>query len=422
MKERKKYEKNRLNKLMKYKTKKKYGTIKRKNESRKKPIIPNRVINLLASKNFQEHIDVYENKVKIDIPVDFSLISNPEQSIRVLKQMFYAIMNLKIEEIEMDYSKCEKLGLCASSITDIIIINGKQYRRIMNRKIVPKGNFPKTAEAREIFIISGLINHLNLSRIEKENVIKLDIIKNEEQGVLCEKVIDYYDKCLNTQNYQLTKEGKQQFGNMIGEVIDNANQHGGRLVTWYTAGHFNLEKRNNRGKCRLVLFDFGDSIYENLKSEETTSYTKKLLKEKSQRHRRLFNNKWTEEALWTLYALQYNVSRKRIDENDNRGKGTIKLIDSFMKIGKNSDGDEPLMALFSGRSHILFDGTYKLSINKIEDKEVQIIAFNESNSIDERPDPKYVRRIEQNFPGTMISMEFYLDKKYIEKQVEDRND
>ena len=46
----------------------------------------------------------------------------------------------------------------------------------------------------------------------------------------------------------------------------------------------------------------------------------------------------------------------------------------------------------------------------------QIIAFNEKNDIYREPDTKYVRTIKEKFSGTIISLKFYLDGRYIRKQ------
>lgn len=369
-------------------------------------------------KNFYCKISADNRFTKIKIPKVFSIIKNPEESILKLKEIYSAMMNLRINDIEFDYSECEELGLCASSITDIIVINALKYRRLKNSRIYTHGNYPKSLEAFEIFIISGLPKHLGLTNYKKGNVKTLDIIKNEEQTKMSEKIIEYYNECLATQHYSLTPEGKNIFGIMIGEVLDNAKNHGGKLTTYYAAGHFNIENGCEYGKCRLVLFNFGDSIYETLNSEETTEYTKKQLREKIKEHTNLFNRKWNEEPLSTLYSLQYNVSSKRTSEKDNRGKGTIKLINSFLQIGQNIEGKKPIMAIMSGRCHILFDTTYNLKNEVINGKQVPIIAFNEDNDLSKVPDNRYVKRTEQYFPGTMISIEFYLDNKYIKSQME----
>lgn len=411
---------NKTNKIMRQRHREKYHHIKgiKSGKNGKKRYIPNKVIKLLDLKKFYHKIEKNENIVIIEIPPIFSLITNPEVSIQTLKKIFTAIQNEKVQELFLDYSKCEELGLCASSVTDIIILNGIKYRKIINKPLNTKGNVPKSKEAREIFVISGLVKHLGISKIENKNTVRLDIIKNEEQGKMTDKIIQYYDTCLNTQNYQLTVQGKSKFAHMIGEVLDNVNQHAGELATWYASGHFNIDKDRRDGKCRLVLFDFGDSIYEGLNREDTTEYTKKLLRDKTKEHYNIFNKKWNEEPLWMLYVLQYNVSRKRIDIDDDRGKGTIKLINNFMHIGKNIEGNNPTMAILSGNGYILFDSTYTLKEENINGKKIPIIAFNEENDLSKKPDSKYVKRIDENFPGTMISMEFYLDKEYIEKQME----
>lgn len=411
---------NKTNKIMRQRHREKYHHIKgiKSGKNGKKRYIPNKVIKLLDLKKFYHKIEKNGNIVIIEIPSIFSLITNPEESIQTLKKIFTAIQNEKVQELFLDYSKCEELGLCASSVTDIIILNGIKYRRIINKPLNTKGNVPKSKEAREIFVISGLVKHLGISKIENKNTVRLDIIKNEEQGKMTDKIIQYYDKCLNTQNYQLTEQGKSKFAHMIGEVLDNVNQHAGELATWYASGHFNIDKDRKDGKCRLVLFDFGDSIYEGLNREDTTEYTKKLLRDKTKEHYNIFNRKWNEEPLWMLYVLQYNVSRKRIDIDDDRGKGTIKLINNFMHIGKNIEGNNPTMAILSGNGYILFDSTYTLKEENINGKKIPIIAFNEENDLSKKPDSKYVKRIDESFPGTMISMEFYLDKEYIEKQME----
>ena len=84
------------------------------------------------------------------------------------------------------------------------------------------------------------------------------------------------------------------------------------------------------------------------------------------------------------------------------------------------EGNNPIMAIVSGNGYILFDSTYTLKEEIVNGKKIPIIAFNEENDLSKKPDSKYVKRIDENFPGTMISMEFYLDKEYIEKQMEVR--
>lgn len=42
-----------------------------------------------------------------------------------------------------------------------------------------------------------------------------------------------------------------------------------------------------------------------------------------------------------------------------------------------------------------------------------IITFNKEQDLDLPPDKNYVKRLNNRFPGTIISMEFYIDRNYI---------
>ena len=40
-----------------------------------------------------------------------------------------------------------------------------------------------------------------------------------------------------------------------------------------------------------------------------------------------------------------------------------------------------------------------------------MVAFNDANSLAERPNPIYVKHLRRSFPGTIISLRFFLDKE-----------
>jgi len=401
---------------MKQKHKIKYGTIKQ-NKSQK--TYSSKVITLLHAKKFYTNIKdcVYGDSAFIQIPKKFSTISNAEETILTIKKLFAVLMNLKVREVFFDYSQCEELGLCASALTDIIALECKKYRKMKNINTHFAGNYPKTEEAKKMLIMSGLPKHLNLFDYKDSKIKLLDIMKNKDQDTMTTKIIDYYDECLKTQKYGLSKIGRNAFGRMIGEVIDNCQRHSGKSSTYYAAGYFNIEENQDYGKFRLIIFDFGDTMYETFKIG-TSDYTRKLVDEKIRKHTNFFDKKWNEEVLTALYLLQYNVSRTRESANGSGGKGTIDLIENFMKIGMQNDEVKPQMILYSGKSYIYFDTTYKLEEQLIDNKNVKIIAFNKDNSLDIVPDKNYVYKVNEYFPGTMISIEFYLDHKYMDQILE----
>ena len=369
-----------------------------------------RLFKFLNEKRFKIYMANKKKGVKIVIPKKFSFITNPNDTIKTIKKVFYCLNNLKIKILNLDYSQCEEIGMCASAVLDIMVMEAKKTRK---DDMIIKGNYPVTDEARTILCISGLVKHLGLSNIELDSVRRLDIMSNLESDEMSEKVVEYYDQCLETQGYMLSDVGKSNFANMVGEVIDNAEQYGGNFKSWHVMGHFNIQNQKSIGKCRLVLMNFGNSIYESLKDDSTTGYTKNLLQRHTQKTKGLFNLDFNEEVLWTLYALQQNVSKSRDSKDGDRGNGTIKLLKAFSEIGETKDGDKPKMAIISGRSYILLDGTYSLIEETIENKKVNVIAFNKNNDLNELPDKRYVQILKENFPGTIISLEFYLDRNYM---------
>ena len=72
------------------------------------------------------------------------------------------------------------------------------------------------------------------------------------------------------------------------------------------------------------------------------------------------------------------------------------------------------MILLSGSTHILFDGKYQLKEGHKGDSNGRLtIAFNQYNDLTRRPDPDYVRSLKGFFPGTLISMRFSVDNRYL---------
>jgi hypothetical protein len=142
------------------------------------------------------------------------------------------------------------------------------------------------------------------------------------------KVIEYYNTCLSSNGFILNKKGVIHFNKLVGEIIGNANEHSGKNGTWYVSGHFSKSDENSVDKGRLTFISFGNTIYESLKSRTTSEKIKKKLNNHTKVHASLFNIRWNEESSWTVFALQWMISRLKTDDND-RGTGTIKFIESF---------------------------------------------------------------------------------------------
>ena len=163
-----------------------------------------------------------------------------------------------------------------------------------------------------------------------------------------------------------------------------------------------------------MILNFGRTIYEKFNSEDCPNQDvvqKMRGLSKAYRKRNLFSiKKFEEENLWTLYALQEGVSSVSPEEY-KRGNGSIRFIESFFNIKESQDVDDiSYMTILSGKTRIYFNGKYNIATKRNESGETfKVMTFNESGSINEKPDSDYVSQTKEYFPGTMISAKILLN-------------
>lgn len=355
---------------------------------------------------------------------------NCEETIETLQKMFYYCCNLDISRIMFQHKKCLELGIAASTIMDTIVMSCKAFRRVKGNEIVISGDYPEDARIRKTFIASGLPEHLEnvktpLFRKDNIRLFKLRVGRHgtKKSDVVSTKLTDYFNECLNTQNLCLTPRGKNQLSKMFGEIVENCEIHGGEEAMWYVLGHYNVLENNQYGEVNLVVFNYGDSIYEQLLDPSTSDETRTKVQYMIQKHKPLFDEQWNEETMLTVFALQGGISRlrdKKIEGYWNRGTGTVRLIEYFKVLGKSTHEMEPEFSVTSGHTHIIIDNKYSLQEESIQDDCIgrenrKIIFFNENNNIFEKADNNNVKYMKQYFPGTIISMKFYIDNNYLSK-------
>lgn len=366
---------------------------------------------------YKKNINVENNISTVNIPTDFSLIDNPEESIATLKEINYIFSKSNINNIQMNYSNCNRLGLEASVLTDLIVLNGLNFRKKINSPIRLSGTVPSSYTAGEIFWNSGLLKHLSLSKIEDPLVERLDpfTLTMNDSNYATNETLTYFNNCLNRTGFSLNYDGISYFTKLIGEIIGNAKEHNGSNGEWYVSGHFTQATPGNYGKGSLSFISIGNTIYENLMNNCKSEETKNKINNHLKLHKGLFNLGWTEESSVTVFGLQYKISSETDEQHRDRGTGTIKFIDSFSKLGKTFNDEKPKMTIISGNTHILFDGTYNLKKVSNGKNTLEIISFNKENDLGKKPDPNYVKVLKNGFPGVIISIEFYLDKAYLLK-------
>lgn len=231
------------------------------------------------------------------------------------------------------------------------------------------------------------------------------------------------NKCLERVNKTLNSKALREMGYVVGETLINAEEHSS-LNYRYMIGYFEEcnDDSKHYGVFNLVIMNFGQSIYEKFKYpiDEVKLNTECLsrmqeLSDAFTKKRWFRTAEFTEETLWTLYSLQQGVTSV---PNQERGNGTIQFIESFFKLKGNKDVDDvSRMYILSGNSIIEFDGTYRLSDLK-DDNGVPrgIISFNSSGSLLDKPDTRYVRSVNQYFPGTAIFIRILLNEDDIRNE------
>lgn len=368
-----------------------------------------------------------KNKVSLNVPKDFSLHTNADEVLVFLKELVYYCTKPTIKDIFIDHTNTNRLSLSASVLMDIILMSRPQYMktRSKTKEFRLHGEVPSDTDIGVLLHANGVLPHLGFDIEKLENVETLKLLYGTNTTANVEEpaseIIKYFSACLVRQGLKLLPKGKRQLGKLVGEVMDNCKIHAGKNSRWYALGFYH--DKGHKGKFHLVILNIGNSIYESLNkvsNTEVSEETYSLLKKKTEQHQKHFNGKWNEEALWTLLSLQDGVSRLR-DSKDinhsNRGKGTVDMLSSFQAIASSIDGDECNFSIISGNTQIIFDfNKYPLFITEVQGEERKLITFNTEGSIDTPPNFENIKLLRNKFPGTIISMEFYINPAYIDNK------
>lgn len=395
------------------------------------------MLDFLDKKDFKEDIDIDNRKVKIQLPKIFSLIKNPDKVIEVLQKIIGASKK-GVRSIYFDYSENTELEIGAISLKNVICMD------IFRQGITLGGNFPgcedldENGKIKEIYkqsiellLFSGLFKKLNMNEKEYINFknyyrpLILPLIgggknsifiscKTLPLGKIESEITKYFDKALHDVQKELSQEGKRLFDKMIGEVITNCQEHSGDFNQYFCSGHYS-KINSTVGNYQLTIFNFGQSIAEGFKDTSIPIEVKERMDELIKKHLGLFKifSNWDENALLTLFSLQNKISRV-YDDKKTRGTGTVKLLEAFQNLGGCSQNYCSKMTIISGNSQILIDNNDELC--RIEGKQ---ICFNKEKSLDYKPDERYVKKINRYFPGTIISLNIFLDKNWLDDKLKE---
>ena len=370
----------------------------------------------------------------IVFPKQFSFISNPIESLKCIRKIF-RLTKLDLEQITLDFSKCEAIDICAFSVLSVFCINSIMARNGASTEL----DFSNKLSSKD----PKLYEFLQKSELTKNNILsnKQPIVdynygkitylmgggSSLEKSAPCfnytssqasTKIFEFINASLKDLNYELTVKGEKLLSTIVGEIIDNSELHSGKFCQWFTKAQF--EKNNENSYMNITVFNFGKTIYSNMKSISPDSdiyrwmHTKKRLHKNRGYYR---DGHWHQKNLFTFLALQDGISHKYNKTNGlDRGTGTIRFLDCFQKLA-NETNHQSEICIFSGHSHVRIPSKYQL-VEKVENgKNTQVLALNEQGSLSEKPDYEYLQQFNRTnfFPGTLFSIKLQLKSNFIKK-------
>lgn len=389
---------------------------------------------ILGCKNSDFHFDkivkdVPNNGGIFKVPKQFSIVDFPNESYRFIQNILGALVLQKYQTIIIDYAECERVDLGAQVLLDIIL---KDIIFFFDKCKGFKPTMPKVKNIKGINILDENVRKLLFSvgspAIHSNRTINFpDIIPyklcihdrevdgdpvtiSEQKDLDTTKLVDYVINCLNSLGRTLTGEKLDDLSTVIGEILINAEEHSTTKFR-FSIGYFHKIEIEGKqfGVFRLAILNFGKTIYEKFKDPNCPNkaivHKMTSLSEKYTKSNFFNSKKFEEETLWTLYALQEGVTSVAPEKYKKRGTGSMAFIESFFNIkGKMKNVDEfSRMAIHSGNTSITFDGTYNTTPREVDGDEYKFMTFNKTNNIDDKPDSKYVKYVDNYFPGTIIS-------------------
>jgi hypothetical protein len=361
----------------------------------------------------------------VKIPQTFSIIEAPELALQTIGNLVAAGARTDVFKIDFDHRGVQRFDLAAEAILMRVARELEIERGAVEHELNFEGHYPTSEPAKRFAAAMGVGTYLNAQRraaaandgtirvFQQRQRVPLSVgshTPSSEKADVIETFADHINVCLDTIGRELSPPGRKQLCAYTGEVIDNVEEHAGSRA-WFIASY--LDTAVSPPMCEVTIYNFGRSFADSFSELDPASYARKIVEPYIEEHKQgdLFQAAWIEADLLTLVALQGGVSSKSTSDLDTRGHGTIDLIEFFEDVNADIGGgvqSEARMALLSGSTYILFDGTYRLTTNS---DGRQIIAFNADNSLGKAPDRKYVRHLAGVFfPGTVVSIRFPLQQ------------
>jgi hypothetical protein len=374
----------------------------------------------------------------------FSLHRDYKSTISKIKEITSAISNSIAGKITIDFRKCFHAGHGALFVLKVIMTELEDELERLNKRLYVTNSIPEfdIIESENADVNSNLIlfditrqkplpfrNDSALKPVSSLGILMGNKSQKKHQenkkGVICDKIIEYINNCLNKYEYKFTPEGRRYMSGMISEILNNSEDHSS-IDTYYATANFSQEEQNDStqeitGQLNLEFLNWGFSIYEgfedtkegNFEAYDTINTHYEVMKSQN----RSFN--FTKENIFTLTALQDGVSRLKYVEK-SRGTGTMKFINSFFSFGDYEDSTKefsPQLTIFSGNTMLICDNKYK----PFKQDNIWMLSLNEELDVKQPPESTHLLHTSDYFPGTMLSVRLFLNKSHITKKISNGN-
>lgn len=394
-----------------------------------------------ALKKLKADSSIHSDSGVILIPNPFSLCENPDATIHALLQVVKAFF---VEQgntnVFFDYAGCHSIGIETQAFMDVIL---SEYRKFLQKcankpRLVAIKTFPVgfggknmlDTDLQKLMFSVGSPANLGIKKKEFDDVLKLPmrshnaLTKHDRESIIIQKeidtteIVDYVIACLGKMRKTLTPDKKNDLSTVVGEILINAEEHS-TFRHRFSMAFFREQNVDGKhfGLLRFVILNFGATIYEKFsKNDDCPPAIKERMRALSQqytKHNFFKDNEFDEETLWTLYALQQGVTSV---PGKRRGSGTIQFIRSFFNIKGSLDADSvSKMVILSGNTEIIFDGKYGITERTDGKNRFNMMTFNNTGSIEDMPDKRYVRHSKHFFPGTIITASILLNENDVKE-------
>jgi len=390
-------------------------------------------------KDLQPFLEPGTGDLKVIIPDDFSFVTGYNTAIRTIKQFATSLYEFPGQEITLDFSSCKKADSAALFVMQIVRLEIEErlivlQGRIKTISVLPRLDVlpPKDRDVSRLLIVSGFPNKKPIADTEGESTLEpinaMGYYKGtksqkhyleNKKSVYSTKVVTYLDSCLGHHEYMLTDDEKQDIDGIIGEVLNNAEDHSGKN-NWFMTANFSKELFDTGdeevGELNLTIMNFGNTIYEafvNTKNDNMKTYTD-VCGYVEDIHSTEAGRRFSEEGLMVLATMQDQISRLKFAE-PSRGTGTMRFINSFLKLGDFENKEKnfvPNLSIFSGKVHLKCDNIYK----PFPKETVYCLSLNAEQDLKQPPAESHLMKLGEKFPGTLLSVKIYINKAHYDKK------